>query len=263
MLDYLKEELKLNYLELCKHLQDKYGVPSGNYFLTKSCKSKNNKITRGNDGLFLHHIKENEEIDLSKTDRATACPFEYQESKNLCYCNYLEHLILHMKIVEEYLSAELKRWVDESHLNEQIPNNPIKYLGIGGLNNHIIPEINDFYNGYEYSRDWQIKALNLVDFESFEELKKMSYDTIVNTFTTFDFSEHYITKFAGIINQKVFLDNKGKMTDKNYKQVQAKREEHKKRYAEDEEYRKEYDKMMAERMESIKKILEVRHNKDK
>ena len=257
MLDYLKEELKLNYLELCKHLQDKYGVPSGNYFLTKSCKSKNNKITRGNDGLFLHHIKENEEIDLSKTDRATACPFEYQESKNLCYCNYLEHLILHMKIVEEYLDVELNK------LAESSKDNPIKYLGVGGLNNHIIPEINDFYNGYEYSRDWQIKAFNLVDFDSFEELKKMSYDTIVNTFAKHDISEQYITKFAGIISSKVFLDNKGKMTDKNYEEVKAKREEHKKRYAEDEEYRKEYDKMMTERMESIKKILEARKKKDK
>ena len=211
MLDYLKEELKLNYLELCKHLQDKYGTPSGNYFLTNACKTKNNKITRGNDGLFLHHIKENEETDLSKTVRAIAFPFEYQESKNLCYCNYLEHLILHMKIVEEYLDVEL-----ENKWNNPSKDNPIKYLGVGGLNNFIIPEINDFYNGYEYSRDWQIKAFNLVDFDSFEELKKMAYDTIVNTFAKHDIGLSFITFWKPIIDKDVFLDNKGKMTNKDY-----------------------------------------------
>lgn len=255
MLDYLKEELKLNYLDLCKHLQDKYGVPSGNYFLTKSCKTKNNKITRGNDGLFIHHIKENEEADLSKTDRATACPFEYQESQNLCYCNYLEHLILHMKIVQEYLDVA---YVYENGCLE-------KFVGVGGLNNHIIPEINDFYNGYEYSRDWQIKAFNLVDFDSFEELKKMSYNVIVKTFAKAG------SNYANIINRKefnpicpfVFLDNLGKMTSANYQEEKAQREEHKKRYAEDEEYRKECDKKMADIRARIDKVLAERHKKQK
>ena len=115
-----------------------------------------------------------------------------------------------MKIVEEYLDVELNKWAESSK------DNPIKYLGVGGLNNFIIPEINDFYNGYEYSRDWQIKAFNLVDFDSFEELKKMSYDTIVNTFAKHDIGLNVITFWIPVIDTKVFLDNKGKMTDKDY-----------------------------------------------
>lgn len=163
---YLKEELKLNYLDLCKFLQDKYGTPKGNYFLSESCKSKNRNITRGTEGLFLHHINENTHIQLSKPDYAVKALFEYQKAENLCYCNYLEHMILHMKIVEEYLTTE----------------NIEKYgcwPGIGGLINFIVPEINDYVNGYKYERDWQIKALSLVDKKSFKELKSSLYNIIL------------------------------------------------------------------------------------
>lgn len=250
MLDYLKEELKLNYLDLCKHLQDKYGVPSGNYFLTDSCKSKNNKITRGNDGLLIHHIKENVAINLCNKEFAINMPFEYQEGQNLVYCDYLEHLILHMKIVQEYLTMDTF-WANTAA------------VGIGGLNNFILPEINDFFNGYEYSRDWQIKALKMVDKTSYDELKKMAYDICMKNEVVKCSFERQIIFDTPLVNKDVFLNYKGKMTDKNYQEVKAKREEHKKRYAEDEEYRKEYDKMAAERIESIKKILEARKNKDK
>lgn len=164
---YLEEELKLNYLDLCKFLQDKYGMPKGDYFLTESCKSKNTKITRGNEGLFLHHINENTHIQLSKLEYAVKAPFNYQKAENLCYCNYLEHMILHMKIVEEYLTLE----------------NSQKYAclpGIGGLINFIVPEINDYMNGYQYQREWQIKAFSLVDKQSFEELKASLYNTLLS-----------------------------------------------------------------------------------
>lgn len=170
---YLEEELKLNYLDFCKFLQDKYGTPKGNYFLTESCKSKNTKITRGNEGLFLHHINENTHIQLSKLEYAVKAPFEYQKAENLCYCNYLEHMILHMKIVEEYLTME----------------NVKKYVcmpGIGGLLNFIVPEINDYFNGYQYQRAWQIKAFSLVDKKSFEELKTSLYNTLLSKANTLE-----------------------------------------------------------------------------
>lgn len=170
---YLEEELKLNYLDLCKFLQDKYGTPKGNYFLTESCKSKNTKITRGNEGLFLHHINENTHIQLSKLEYAVKAPFEYQKAENLCYCNYLEHMVLHMKIVEEYLTME----------------NVKKYVcmpGIGGLLNFIVPEINDYFNGYQYQRAWQIKAFSLVDKKSFEELKTSLYNTLLSKANTLE-----------------------------------------------------------------------------
>ena len=165
MEEYLKEELDLDYLDLCKFLQYKYGTPKGNYFLTESCEFKNNSIERESEGLFLHHINENTHILLSKPDYAVEAPFEYQKAENLCYCNYLEHMILHMKIVKEYLTTE----------------NIEKYRclpGIGELIDFIVPEINDYVNGYQYERDWQIKALSLVDKKSFKQLKSSLYDII-------------------------------------------------------------------------------------
>lgn len=169
MESYLKEELALNYLDLCNFLQSKYGVPSGNYFLTESCKSKNQKITRGNDGLFIHHIKENEYIQLCDPRIAVHQPFEYQKAQNLCYCNYLEHLILHFKIVQEYL-------IEENILKCQC------FPGIGGIINFIVPEINDYFNGYPVKQPWKLKAFSLVDKQSFEELKALIFNSMPKTF---------------------------------------------------------------------------------
>ena len=186
---YLEEELKLNYLDLCDFLHKKYGVPNGNYFLTESCKSKNQKITRGKEGLFLHHIKENEHIMLCNRDWAIHQPFAYQEGKNLAYCNYLEHLILHYKIVQEYLET------GESY----------ELVGIGGILNFIVPEINDYFNGYEYAKDWQKKAFSLVDKKSFNKLKDMIYDFITK-------AKNPIINAEARLSYPILKGNKGKMT---------------------------------------------------
>ena len=49
-----------SYQQYCKFLQDKYGIPSGPYFLrSKTGKlKKNREITKGDEGLYTHHIKE-------------------------------------------------------------------------------------------------------------------------------------------------------------------------------------------------------------
>ena len=91
-------ELSLPYSRLVSYLQDKYGMANGNYFLTPACASKNKRIMRSEEGLFCHHVKEDVEGDLSKQLVAKQAPYEWQCSKNLVYCNYLEHLILHVKI---------------------------------------------------------------------------------------------------------------------------------------------------------------------
>lgn len=90
-------ELLMGYDELVEYLQNKYGKPARAYFCTSSCKSKA-PITRGNEGLFVHHVKETEIDDLSVPERAKEYPWEYQQPDNLCYCNYLEHLLLHCLI---------------------------------------------------------------------------------------------------------------------------------------------------------------------
>jgi hypothetical protein len=188
---YLTEEFILDsYLDLCKFLQNKYGIPKGNYFLTKTCKSPNAKIKRTKEGLFIHHIKENEAVLLSETKGAIIQPFEYQQAENLCYCNYLEHLILHYKIFLESMD-ELKKGSN-------------KLLGIQGIVCKTIPEINDYFNGYNYKSARYIKSLSLVDQKSFEELKKflwISINKIPNNFLDFKMKAY-----------AVLILNKGIMT---------------------------------------------------
>jgi hypothetical protein len=93
----LQKEMQMSYEELVKYLQEKYGLPHRAYFRTETCKTKSD-ITRGREGLFIHHVKETEIDDLSQTARAANYPWEYQLPHNLCYCNYLEHLWLHILI---------------------------------------------------------------------------------------------------------------------------------------------------------------------
>lgn len=146
----LQKLLIVNYTDACKYLQEKYGIPKGNYFLKENCKSKNTKITRGKEGLFIHHIYEFSDNypminDLSKPNIAINYPFDYQLGENLCYCNYLEHLILHIKI-----------WVMRSF---QLNSINIE----DGIIHHLIPVLNDIYNNnYGNHQPWHEKAIELI-----------------------------------------------------------------------------------------------------
>ena len=128
--------LNLSYEELVDKLKEKYGTPQGDYFLNETCKSVNNKIKRSNEGLYIHHIDEDKKINLSKPELASNAPFSYQKADRLVYCNILEHLILHIKIVEKDLGA----------INNEL-------VGAGGIV-LITPVINDCYIGkyfkYQY-----------------------------------------------------------------------------------------------------------------
>lgn len=125
------------YLEYCDYLQKKYGIGLSDY-MTKNF-NKNKKVTRTKEGLFAHHKFEDHAIMLSTKDVAIGCPFEWQLAKNIVYCDYLEHLLLHMLICE-YPSPE--RWQEHG-------------LGIGGVLNFIVPELNDFYSGWQPQQEWR------------------------------------------------------------------------------------------------------------
>lgn len=146
-------QLTLNYDELVEYLQNKYGIPKGNYFRTESRKTQNPNIKRTKDGLYIHHVREDMFIDLSKTEFAKSQPWEYQLSYNLVYCNLFEHIILHGKIMEKV----------------QHPCNDIMgrkmILGYGGLVNHICPPINDFYNHLFYPVDWRARSYQIIEGE--------------------------------------------------------------------------------------------------
>lgn len=86
------------YDEYCNYLKQKYGE----IFYTYGSQ-KNNK---SDDGLFIHHIKENIVASLSNPNIAKENNPEYQEGKNLVYCDYLEHLLLHILIGEETVGTK-------------------------------------------------------------------------------------------------------------------------------------------------------------
>ena len=135
------------YNEYCEYLQNKYGKAKLGYFTENWTKRKN--ITRTKEGLIIHHIKEDTAIMLSKEELARLQPYEYQSVDNLAYCNYLEHLLLHILIVEENATREDKE----------------AEVGIGGIINFIVPELNDWYSGYFKGKDskaWQVNCYKIV-----------------------------------------------------------------------------------------------------
>lgn len=134
----------LNYLQYCEYLQNKYGVGLCDYF-TKSW-SRNAKISRTNEGLFVHHKYEDHAIMLSTPNYAKENPFEWQTAKNMVYCDYLEHLYLHILICE----------------NPSPNKNKLDCVGIGGIINYIVPQLNDLYSGWVPKKAWLNSCFNLV-----------------------------------------------------------------------------------------------------
>ena len=128
----IEDDLWDSHQSFINHLMKKYGPVPYDYFVDKSCSSRNAKNSRSSEGLVIHHKDENKASMLSDQKYALKAPFKYQKAERLVYCNLLEHLILHLKIFK---------------------NNPA--LGLGGMINYMIPTINDYYNG------WRPKQGNL------------------------------------------------------------------------------------------------------
>lgn len=134
----------LTYLEYCDYLQGKYGIGLSDY-MTKSW-NKNQKVVRTKEGLIAHHKFEDHAIMLSTKEFAMNNPYEWQLAKNIVYCDYLEHLFLHILICE-YPSEN---------------QNEFETVGIGGVVNYIVPELNDLYSGWETRQVWRKNCHNLV-----------------------------------------------------------------------------------------------------
>ena len=131
------QEIKnLTYTEYCDYLVQKYGPAKYNY-MTKAY-NKNQKVSRTKEGLVCHHRMENKAIMLSDKIWALKFPFEYQLKENLVYCDYLEHLYLHVLI------CKYPEPIDSQH-----------FVGFGGVVNFIVPELNDVYSGFCSSKEWQ------------------------------------------------------------------------------------------------------------
>lgn len=136
MIEY-QEVKEYTYLEYCSYLQSKYGIGLADY-MTKSF-NPNPKCKRTKDGLVAHHKKEDTMIMLSTKKVAQICPFEWQLKENIVYCDYLEHLFLHVLICK-YPANNKANFI---------------YAGIGGVVNFIAPELNDLYSGWITNQQWR------------------------------------------------------------------------------------------------------------
>ena len=127
----------LTYLEYCDYLQKKYGIGKYNY-MTKAF-NKVPKVSRTSEGLIAHHKYEDHAIMLCKVEVAKKNPYDWQLAENIIYCDYLEHLYLHVLIC---------RYPSSNKSDNQI-------VGIGGVVNFIAPELNDVYSGFKTKQAWR------------------------------------------------------------------------------------------------------------
>lgn len=132
----------LNYRSYCLYLVDKYGDVPKNYMSKNFNRTQN--ISRTSEGLIIHHIMEWKANNLGNKHIAMNYPYDYQNKENLVYCDYLEHLFLHVLISEEYL------WDGKYKGDEQV--------GVGDAINIIIPELNNVYNGVISKLDWKARC---------------------------------------------------------------------------------------------------------
>lgn len=126
----------MSYLKYCDYLQKKYGIGLSDYFTENY--SKNPKCSRTDEGLVIHHKDENKAVNLSQKACAQKNPFEWQTKEHLVYCDYLEHLFLHILICREYFKYST-----------------FEELGVGGIVNYLVPELNDVYSGWIPEIQWQ------------------------------------------------------------------------------------------------------------
>ena len=147
----------MTYEAYCDCLQAKYGIGRADY-MTKSF-NKNQKVSRTSEGLVAHHKAEDKMIMLSKKDIAETCPYEWQQKENIVYCDYLEHLLLHVLICK-YPSQD---------------RIPLADVGIGGVIDFIVPELNDLYSGWVSDQAWRVNCHNRVieDKDVYLEILKM------------------------------------------------------------------------------------------
>ena len=146
----LRAQMKLSYPQLLSYLKEKYGEAKENYFLDINCTRKSVINGRGKEGLFLHHDFEYDRQNplvnnLSQPDIAKQFDYKYQYAENLTYCNYLEHILLHVKI-NILRTKQLGRFISD------------------GLVNFMLPEVNDWYKFLVDLKPWQQKAFSLIEY---------------------------------------------------------------------------------------------------
>lgn len=172
MEEYLKVK-DYTYLEYCDYLQRKYGIGLADY-MTKSY-NINQKCKRTKEGLVVHHKKEDTAPMLCNRTDAKMFPFEWQSKENLVYCDYLEHLLLHVLICKYPSNDKLALY----------------RVGIGGVINFLVPELNDLYSGWKTSQPWRKNCHDKVvdDVEVYLEILKQFLETQKDSDDLFEISK--------------------------------------------------------------------------
>jgi len=155
-----KEVKEMTYEAYCDYLQAKYGIGLADY-MTRSF-NKNQRVSRTSEGLIAHHKAEDKMILLSTKAFAKKYPYEWQQKENIVYCDYLEHLLLHVLICMYPSQARI----------------PDTDVGIGGVITFMVPELNDLYSGWVSNQAWRVKCHNRVieDKDVYLEILKMLID---------------------------------------------------------------------------------------
>lgn len=137
-----------SYEEYCGYLNKKYGAVPRKYGSSKN--------KRPDDGLFIHHVGEDEVASLSNRKIALANDPVYQEPENLVYCNYLEHLLLHIMIGEETAGT--------------------KNLGLNGPFVFIVPALKNYFE-----KGWKNEKINAGYYSAIEGNKEV-YDILLKRY---------------------------------------------------------------------------------
>ncbi len=186
--EYYDSLMSMSYDELVAFLLKKYGPVKGDYFANEKCVSVTKFIKRTGEGLFIHHIDEDKIENLSNPNIARMNSPEYQKANRLVYCNYLEHLLLHILIVEN---------VDNG--------NPS--FGYGGVFVFLIPHINDVYNDYPFSIEWAARAALEIrdDMSSYLKMVKRAFDITVENpiLSSFGEGEGLAKGTDGTVNEEI------------------------------------------------------------
>ncbi len=88
---------------------------------------------------MIHHKLEDHVAKLADPAIAMNYPLEWQAAENLVYCDFLEHLLLHILICETYFENAAEG----------------ELVGIGGILQYFVPEFNDAFSGWKAAHAWK------------------------------------------------------------------------------------------------------------
>lgn len=177
----ISKEMKMGYNELVQYLLIKYGPAKYDYFTNPTCKTKSKRISRTKEGLFCHHIDEDKGYNLAHTECALEQPFEYQKAERLVYCNYIEHLLLHILIGKNDFWSKHQKLIAPNHFDLFI---------VPGIS-FICSDINLLYDQKGSSVEWRNRCFKEIE-NNFED-----YISILNSFI-----QYILDNYSGNRNQK-------------------------------------------------------------